>query len=268
MQIAIPGESSPEKSGSSSLNPYETDRLLHEYLLFHYGSAQDVLPFPSGPREALDYPVRCVREGLQLDRAAGGRALDLGCAVGRSAFELSGICAETVGIDFSHQFVRAAEQIRVEGGMDYWRLDEGELRTCLRAGLPEGARADRVRFEVGDAMDLRSDLGEFDVLVMANLIDRLREPVRCLRRLAALVRRGGQLLVTSPYTWMEDYTPKSAWLGGIERDGVRLGTLQGLGSHLNEAFELVGVKDLPFLIREHARKYQWSVAQASLWIRR
>jgi hypothetical protein len=27
-------------------------------------------------------------------------------------------------------------------------------------------------------------------------------------------------------------------------------------------------KDLPFLIREHARKFQWSVAQATLWERK
>jgi hypothetical protein len=31
---------------------------------------------------------------------------------------------------------------------------------------------------------------------------------------------------------------------------------------------LVAAKDLPFLIREHARKFQWSVAQASLWKKR
>jgi hypothetical protein len=28
------------------------------------------------------------------------------------------------------------------------------------------------------------------------------------------------------------------------------------------------VKDLPFLIREHARKFQWSVALATVWRRR
>jgi hypothetical protein len=30
----------------------------------------------------------------------------------------------------------------------------------------------------------------------------------------------------------------------------------------------VGVKDLPFLIREHARKFQLSVAQATIWRRK
>jgi hypothetical protein len=31
---------------------------------------------------------------------------------------------------------------------------------------------------------------------------------------------------------------------------------------------LVAATDLPFLIREHARKFQWSVAQVSLWRKR
>ena len=35
-----------------------------------------------------------------------------------------------------------------------------------------------------------------------------------------------------------------------------------------EAFDLIAVKDLPFLIREHARKFQWSVAEATIWRRR
>ena len=33
-------------------------------------------------------------------------------------------------------------------------------------------------------------------------------------------------------------------------------------------FDFIAAKDLPFLIREHARKYQWSVAQATIWRRK
>jgi hypothetical protein len=37
---------------------------------------------------------------------------------------------------------------------------------------------------------------------------------------------------------------------------------------LEADFELADSMDLPFLIREHARKFQWSVAQGTRWIRR
>ena len=126
----------------------------------------------------------------------------------------------------------------------------------------------RVTFEQGDALALRSDLGAFDVVLLANLVDRLREPRRCLVSLSDLVRSGGQLIVTTPCTWLEDYTAQLHWLGGFEQEGRPVRTLETLQAVLAPHFNLVRTLDLPFLIREHARKFQWSVALATVWIRR
>ena len=250
------------------MNIYETDKLLAEYLLFHYGSSQEVLPSSLLIEDALFYPVRCVSECL--DTAAlppRARALDLGCAVGRSTFELARWCGSALGIDYSHRFIAAAETIRREGALAYARADEGALTTPLLARAPANADPARVAFEQGDAMNLRGDLGTFDVVLMANLIDRLSEPRRCFARLPSLVNPGGQLIITSPYTWMEEFTPREHWLGGFERDGVRVTTLDGLRAALEPHFELTATHELPFLIREHARKFQLSIAQASVWLR-
>ena len=54
----------------------------------------------------------------------------------------------------------------------------------------------------------------------------------------------------------------------MQREGAGQTTLQGLIEELSEYFVLVRELDLPFLIREHARKFQWSVAQATIWIRK
>lgn len=252
------------------MNIYETDKLLSEYLLFHYGTAEEVLPYGFGPREALEYPLRCVTECLDLAAlpADGGRALDLGCAVGRSTFELARHCQEVTGIDYSQSFVNACERMKQDGECGYWRIDEGALRTGLRAAVSKEIDRSRTWFLRGDAMALPDALGTFDVVLMANLIDRLSDPRLCLQRLPELVRSGGQLIITSPYTWLEEFTPKDHWLGGTESATGRKQTLDGLKESLEGAFELQAVKDLPFLIREHARKYQWSVAQASIWRRR
>ena len=236
------------------MNIYESDKLLAEYLLFHYGAAEEILPYDFGPRDALEYPARCVRECV----TSRGRALDLGCAVGRSAFELARSCESVTGIDFSRRFIAAANALK-SGELPYLRADEGDRTTPLTARVPAGIDRARVAFEVGDAMDLRADLGAFDVVLMANLIDRLREPQRCLARLPALVKSGGQLVITSPYTWLEEFTPRANWLSP---------TLDGLRAALTPHFDLIATRDLPFLIREHARKFQWSVAHATTWIRR
>ena len=250
-------------------NPYESARLLAEYLSFHYGKAEEVLPYRSGPGDALDFAVRVVTDTFDLDALPpGARALDLGCAVGRSSFELARRCQEVVGIDYSASFVRAADTLATGGVLPYARTEEGRLTSVGTAEVPPNIDRARVRFEVGDAGALREDLESFDAVLLANLVDRLPEPRRCLERLPSLVAPGGQLVIASPFTWLEEYTPREHWLGGYERNGRLVRSADTLRKVLEADFEFVRETDLPFLIREHVRKYQWSVSWAGTWLRR
>jgi putative 4-mercaptohistidine N1-methyltranferase len=252
-----------------SRNFYETDRALSEYLLFHYGMSKRLLPPGMPDCGALDFPVRCVTECLDFDRLAPhARALDLGCAVGRASFELAKHCAEVVAIDYSKQFIRAAKRLQSNGTMPFNFCEEGELTSRGQARAPRSAIRHRIQFEVGDAMALGDGLGSFDVILMANLIDRLRDPRKCLAQLPQLLKRGGQFIITSPYTWLPEYTPKQHWLGGFERGGKQIKTFDTLKSILSRNFRLHHRLDLPFLLREHARKFQFSVAEASVWLRK
>ena len=248
---------------------YETDRAVSEYLLLHFAAPEQLLPYTFGPSGALHFPVRCVAECLAPTRLPpGARALDLGCAVGGAAFELARHCPQVVGIDYSTRLIRVARDLQQHGAITFSYVEEGELTLPVTAFVPAGIDLQRVAFEEGDAQELRADLGLFDVVLMANLIDRLRDPQRCLRQLPGLVKPGGQLILTSPYTWSSEFTPRENWLGGFEHAGKRIKTWDTLQEILCPHFDLTARKDLPFLIREHARKFQWSVAEASTWIRR
>lgn len=243
---------------------YESDAAVEQYLLFHYGMPEQICPLLPEARTACGFPARCVSETLRhIALQKRTRALDLGCAVGRSSFELGRHFDEVVGIDFSGRFIAAAEQMREEQAMTVRVPREGLATDELRLELPSGLRTDYVRFERGDACDLRADLGSFDLVLMANLIDRLPDPARCLAWLPELIPIGGWLVITSPYTWLEEYTPRDKWL-----DGGGRGTLSALKEQLASAFDFRQAFDLPFLIREHRRKYQWSVAEASVWQRK
>jgi putative 4-mercaptohistidine N1-methyltranferase len=247
---------------------YETDKAVAEYLLFHYGSSEEILPYPNGPVSALHYPVRCVIECFDSGLlTSGSRALDLGCAVGRSSFELARICDSVVGIDFSHRFIETANHLKTKGSLKYLRADEGDLSTRLVAKVPEGIDVSRITFRQGDATNLPDDLGRFDALLAANLIDRLDNPLSFLEALPRLMNPGGQLVITSPYTWLGEYTPKGNWLGGYQGKSGSVKTSDRLEEILSPHFVKVREADLPFLIREHARKFQWSVAQGTIWIR-
>ena len=106
-------------------------------------------------------------------------------------------------------------------------------------------------------------------MLAANLLDRLREPRRFLDEIASRIRPGGILLLASPYTWLEEFTPKENWLGGVRENGEALTTHGALRRLLSGHFEEVAVPlDLPFVIRETARKYQYVHSQVTIWRRR
>ncbi|MDQ8199045.1 putative 4-mercaptohistidine N1-methyltransferase [Pelagicoccus enzymogenes] len=242
---------------------YETDKAISEYLLFHYGEAPHFL----GPTEALDFSKRCAALAMRHP-LKHGRALDLGCAVGRSACELSAYFEETVGIDFSFGLIEAAERIRDGAELDADIVVEGDLTQRITLQRPSSTRPHCLSFQQGDAMDLPSELGSFDFVLMANLIDRLPDPAKCLKNIGGFMNTGGILAITSPYTWLEEYTPKEKWLGGFLRDGSPVRSYETLRILLQTQFDEIEALDMPFLIREHARKYQYSNAHATLWRKR
>lgn len=252
-----------------SENFYETDRAASEYLLLHYGDARQLPAFVPVPPELLNFPTRVVDECLaEHDLPPHARALDLGSAVGRSSFELARHCTEVVGIEYSQNFVAIADRLKETGSLSYTYVEEGELTRPAKAVVPKEIDRKRVRFQCGDAMRLSKDLGLFDVVLLANLIDRLNNPRQCLTQLPGLIKSGGRLVITSPYTWLKEYTPCKNWLGGFVRAGKPVKTIETLKTLLSSDFRLSTRRNIPFLIREHARKYQLSVAEASIWVRR
>lgn len=242
---------------------YETDKAISEYLLFHYGESE----LFNGPAEALDFARRCA-DLANRHPLKRGRALDLGCAVGRSACELSATFEETVGIDYSHGLIEAAERIKQGIPIETAIASEGDLTETINLNLPAASRPNKLSFQQGDAMNLSPQIGSFDFVLMANLIDRLPDPASCLRSVTARINPAGILAITSPYTWLEEYTPKEKWLGGYMEGGKPVRSYGKLKEILLSDFEELEALDMPFLIREHARKNQYSVAHATLWRKR
>jgi putative 4-mercaptohistidine N1-methyltranferase len=242
------------------MNPYESNKLLGEYLLFHYGTPEEILPpvrdWPAGMEAALGFPARTV---ARFSPGRVARGLDIGCAVGRSTFEMARHCDHVLGVDFSQSFIHAAETLLHGGEIRYERIEEGTLTTPLTARVPEYAVRDGLAFVQGDAMDLPAELGAFDRVHAANLVCRLSEPLRFLRRLPDLVKPGGELVLATPCTWLAEYTPPEQW-----PPHDTFGWLRG---ELEPEFTLQSKAEEPFLIRETARKFQWSSAMVTVWRR-
>jgi 5-histidylcysteine sulfoxide synthase/putative 4-mercaptohistidine N1-methyltranferase len=241
---------------------YESDALTAQYCDAHYGPTHFDVP---------NFAVATARICLeQMQGRKMGHALDIGCAVGRSAFELArGGFGQVTGLDFSTRFFRLATRMRDEGFLRYAFPEEGEIVSFHEIGLQElgldGVR-DRVRFFQADACNIPEKFTGYDLVLAANLIDRLYSPRRFLTTIHERMNPGGLLVLTSPYTWLEEFTKKEEWLGGYRDSGEPVWTLDGLKETLAPRFRLLGEpRDVPFVIRETRRKFQHTVAELTVW---
>ncbi|MFO1436365.1 MAG: 5-histidylcysteine sulfoxide synthase [Gammaproteobacteria bacterium] len=243
---------------------YESDKQLSEYAEFHFGDEHFGVP---------NFPRTLARTAIEaMGSKPALKALDLGCATGRATFELARHFAQVTGVDFSARFINAGVQLAEQGELRYTLTEEGELvsyktRTLSELGL-DGVQ-NKVTFVQGDACNLKAILTGYDLVLAANLIDRLYNPAAFLREIYRRINVGGVLLIASPYTWMEEHTPRADWLGGFKRDGESFFTLDALKEILGEHFSLMRPPvDVPFVIRETRRKFQHSFAEVTIWERR
>jgi putative 4-mercaptohistidine N1-methyltranferase len=246
---------------------YETAEQVNEYLVFHYATLEQTLPWEFGPPKAYGFHARLAQciDAAKLPQHS--RALDLGCSVGRTSFELSRFCDEVIGIDFSHAFIDTANHLLQSGEVPLVLKREGQLGDPVTNPLPDGVNPRRVSFIQGDAEALPASIGRFDAITFANVLDRLPHPRSALAKLAEITNPGAQLVVCSPFTWWDEFTVAEERLGGFSRDGQEVTSHDSIVEALEADFTLNATCDLPFLIREHERKYHFSVAQTSIWTR-
>jgi 5-histidylcysteine sulfoxide synthase/putative 4-mercaptohistidine N1-methyltranferase len=242
---------------------YETDDAVAQYCDAHFG------PDKFGVK---NFPAQLVATCVEaMDERPKQRALDLGCAVGRASFELAKHFEHVSAIDFSARFIRIAYQLQEKGVIHYQLKEEGEIVSFHERRLSDYALAEtaaKIEFSQGDAHNLKPQFTGYDLVLAANLLDRLYDPVRFLTTIQQRINPGGLLVIASPYTWQEEFTQKAHWVGGARRAGEPFTTLEGLQEQLGPHFHMLdGPRDVEFVIRETARKFQHTVSQLTIWER-
>ncbi|QDF29181.1 5-histidylcysteine sulfoxide synthase [Halarcobacter anaerophilus] len=243
-------------------NVYETDEQISQYCEFHYGDEYyGVKNFPKNSVEVLTPYLKDIKRS---------KALDLGCSVGRSSFELAKHFDEVLGIDFSANFINVGVKLKKYDSLTFKVTTEGDLFDEKTVSLKDFALdeiKERVTFMQGDACNLKDLYVGYDLIFCSNLIDRLYYPQKFLDDIPNRVNKDGLLVLLSPYTWLEEYTPKQNWLGGFLKDNKEVKTLDTLKENLKDRFELLNTIDVPFVIKETNRKFQHSLSQMSIWKR-
>ncbi|CAF0983893.1 unnamed protein product [Brachionus calyciflorus] len=222
---------------------YEEKALLDQYMLFNYADAKDFILFDlneySNVYNCVSFPRNVALlcrdhcpEIFFADQPHPRRALDVGCAVGRSCFELSKLFDEVIGIDYSANFINHCNKFLNEKFIEYECTLEGDINQKLTCRLDHDVDGSKIKFEVGDACNLRDDLGEFDLVLASNLI--------CQN-----------------------------WIGGyVDENGQEVHGLDGLKNAMCDTFDLVHEMNLPMMIRETRRKFQFTVCLITIWQRK
>lgn len=246
---------------------YESDALLAQVLALHYGEVDRAFAPLAGEggvlQMSLQFHRRCAEDAAAWCERLGrpcGRALDLGCSVGRGTFELARAGFQSVtGVDLSTRVIEVATKLKENRHTEYDLKVEGDLTQRVSAALDDGVDAERVTFLQGDACALPADMaGAYDAVLCANLLDRVPDPARVLQQARDALAPGGVLVLTSPFSWSEEYTDRANWLGGVYKDGAPLWSADALPAVLAGLDLEVVAQDgcVPLLIPDHARKFQ------------
>lgn len=234
-------------------NKYESPAVISSYLWSHYG---DLL------QEEL--ATTAYREWAGLLEPHNGLSIDLGCAVGRLAFEMTARADFVVGLDTSRAFIATARELMVRRRLTFSLKEEGYLTRQVTLTLPDSWDSSTVEFIVADAQALPLKSGVAASVASLNLLDKVPQPLTHLKEADRLARvRDACLLVSDPYSWSEEAAPEAAWLGG-QRQGPFSGPgeeavrqiLTGQGGHLSPGWKLVAQGAVWWRIRTHANHFE------------
>lgn len=266
--VLLKGDELLQKEASGPA--YDTARDISKYLLMHYGSVEDSFERPHHPLAASHgFPGR-LSELLKLAALRTGTrvtsVLDVGCSVGGMSHALSEWVADVVvGIDSSARSIEVAQSLTRHGGGTFSVAQLGPFSREVAVTLPDAGRRARVEFRVDDACALTGSRVPFDVVVLSNVLDRVREPVACLRQFTGsdtVLRRGGLLMVACPWSWYPEFSPPESWLGSA---GDHATSEQALKDILSDSLELILEKNEAGVLRQNPREYDYFEAHVTIW---
>ncbi len=217
---------------------------LGSYLDASWGDCAE--PPPEGPSGVFGFAALAGKLEARANKRVG-RALELGCGVGRALSLLARGADLCVGLDSSPAALRCARRILAGGELAYARRITG--RRYGRATIQARAHAAAgVQLFCADASSPPLAPASFDRVAALNLLDTVHSPGHLLQVAAGLVAPGGELLLCAPYAWKSGITEEAERLPGDDPARAIREALERLGLALVE-------EDLhvPWLLRRDAR---------------
>ncbi|MCT7593879.1 5-histidylcysteine sulfoxide synthase [Aliarcobacter butzleri] len=188
-------KSSNEYKTQLNNNFYESDESISSYCDLYYG--EDNL--------YTNY-VDLLRPYLK--DLKNSKALDLGCCVGRTSFELAKIYDEVLGIDFSANYINIGVKLKLYDFVNYKIKKEDktfEERAISLKDFDLEKVKNKVSFMQGDACNLKEIYKDFDLIFYSSLIDKLYYPKKFLEDVSRRINKNGFFVFLSSHNWFNEH---------------------------------------------------------------
>ena len=243
-------------------NPYDDDDMVNLFTHFAYTTNQYF---------GIDnYPQRVAQIALNFTKTKQRlKALDVGCATGRTAFELANEYEHVVGIDWTVRLIGVGYRMQENEFLEYSLPEQGDINKHYKVTAKElgfDKSLSKVFFVQNDAQNMDPDYKEFDLIIASNLIDRLSNPSLFLKLIHQRINIGGIFLICDPFTWSTEYTAKMNWIGGtinqtshqpIYSENALKEMLLSINSYNNKVnWKLIHEMEVPLVMQEQKRKFQ------------
>lgn len=188
-------KSSNEYKTQLNKNFYESDESISSYCDLYYGKDNLYTNY-----------VDLLRPYLK--DLKNSKALDLGCCVGRTSFELAKIYDEVLGIDFSANYINIGVKLKLYDFVNYKIKKEDktfEERAISLKDFDLEKVKDKVSFMQGDACNLKEIYKDFDLIFYSSLIDKLYYPKKFLEDVSRRINKNGFFVFLSSHNWFNEY---------------------------------------------------------------
>lgn len=204
-------------------------------------------PLPDGPGAGFADAIIAKLSGRSPHRVA--LAVELGCSVGRMVAELAHGADHVVGLDLQFGAVRRARHLLAGEAVTYLRRIVGRE---YAPAIAHGLATPHTTLLCGDALDPPLIPGVYGRVVALNVLDSVRQPRQLLSVVDGLCAPGGELILTSPYSWQSSVVDESERFGGADPAAALIEVLttgRGLGAH----YQIEDTCELPWTLRRDSR---------------
>lgn len=249
-------------SPSVQVNKFETNRDICQQLACYFES--HTLGFENYGLQVAN----CVKILLNDESINNKRLLNLGCSVGRVAFELSTHFQHIDAVDFSARMIRYGVQLQTGARVRYTHVIEGDIcqyNEITLADTVKQVKTERIRFSQGDGCNLKANFTSYDVVLIQHALEQSYDPKRLLTNAINSLNANGVLIIVSDYHYQAANTEKNKWLSGIKVNAENLTGFNALIQLLGSEFELINDQELTRVEANTVRNFNVALCQLTVW---